>query len=102
MLRLQEGKSIQLTILNVVLTAAFKGFALWVDVPEPDSGCQVIVKSPAATTLQACGTVVGAFQHATCALMAFKDTFMAQFCCETGNCQIAGVGKRSIRGIAWR
>ena len=85
-----------------VLTAAIRGYSLWVDVPEPDAGCQVIVKFPAATTLQACGTVVGAFEHATCQAMTFRDTFMMQSCCGSDDCKAAGVGKKMIRGMDWK
>ncbi|KAI7002012.1 hypothetical protein KC359_g146 [Hortaea werneckii] len=60
--------------------------------------CQVIVKSPADTTLQGCGYEVANFAQPACATLNLDTTFMVQFCCGTGDCQSAGAGiKRSAK-----
>ncbi|KAI7088224.1 hypothetical protein KC356_g3517 [Hortaea werneckii] len=79
-------------------TATGGGWAPYIDIPEQDPNCQVIVKSPADTTLQGCGYEVANFAQPACATLNLDTTFMVQFCCGTGDCQAAGAGiKRSAK-----
>ncbi|KAI7326877.1 hypothetical protein KC326_g163 [Hortaea werneckii] len=65
---------------------------------EQDPNCQVIVKSPADTSLQGCGYMVANFAQPACATLDLDTTFMVQFCCGTGDCSAAGAGmKRSAK-----
>ncbi|KAI7515043.1 hypothetical protein KC347_g139 [Hortaea werneckii] len=84
---------------------AGSGWAPYIDIPEQEltgglhsPNCQVIVKSPADTTLQGCGYEVANFAQPACATLNLDTTFMVQFCCGTGDCQSAGAGiKRSAK-----
>ncbi|KAI7524303.1 hypothetical protein KC331_g18178, partial [Hortaea werneckii] len=74
------------------------GWAPYIDIPEQDPNCQVIVKSPADTSLEGCGYMVANFAQPACATLDLDTTFMVQFCCGTGDCSAAGAGmKRSAK-----
>lgn len=64
---------------------------MFFDIAEPNSDCATIIKSPADTTIQGCGTTIGTFKNAVCAELQIKDTFMVQFCCGQDDCTAAGV-----------
>ena len=99
MQRLMGGKQ-QLDDFNQQSTdVQHSGYSVFVDIPQPDPGCSLIVRSPASVDVQGCGVVVGAFKNAGCVNLVLKETFMAQFCCGSGDCSAAGVGKKMIRGM---
>ncbi|KAJ4294363.1 hypothetical protein N0V90_008053 [Kalmusia sp. IMI 367209] len=74
------------------------GFQTWVDVPEPDEGCTVLIRSPAGVDQENCGVPVGMFSSGTCANVPLKQTFMMQYCCGSGDCTAAGVQRRTADG----
>lgn len=74
------------------------GYSVFFDIAQPDPTCATIIKSPADTSVQGCGTTIGAFQNAACASLSVKDTFMVQFCCGTGDCTAAGVANAKRDG----
>ncbi|THY95088.1 hypothetical protein D6C92_04571 [Aureobasidium pullulans] len=67
------------------------GYTIFFDIAQPNEGCTTIVKSPADTQVQACGTTIGTFKNAACTSLNIKETFMVQFCCGQGDCAAAGV-----------
>ncbi|CAJ2513932.1 Uu.00g020510.m01.CDS01 [Anthostomella pinea] len=74
------------------------GFAPFMDVPKPDDGCEIIIKSPASTRRAGCGHPIGSYKDGVCAALELDTTFMVQFCCGTGDCQAALPGsQRSVR-----
>ncbi|KAI0470803.1 hypothetical protein GGR56DRAFT_657719 [Xylariaceae sp. FL0804] len=70
------------------------GYAPFINVPQPAEGCQVIIRSPASTTIEGCGFPQGAYANAVCSTLDLDTTFMVQFCCGTGDCKAAGVEQR--------
>ncbi|RYP61000.1 hypothetical protein DL771_010285 [Monosporascus sp. 5C6A] len=73
------------------------GYAPFIDVPKPDPGCKIIIKSPADTTRAGCGYPVGSFSQGVCATVNLDTTFMVQFCCGVDDCKAAGASKRSAK-----
>ncbi|KAH8892268.1 hypothetical protein GQ53DRAFT_596485, partial [Thozetella sp. PMI_491] len=71
--------------------AAGGGYEPWIDIAQPDQGCQIIVKSPAHTTLPGCGYTIGSFEQAVCAVLDIEKSFMVQYCCGIDQCKDAGV-----------
>jgi hypothetical protein len=59
----------------------------------------VIVRSPAYADVQNCGTPVGLFKNAGCAILPIQQTFMLQFCCGDGDCSDAGANGKMVRGV---
>ncbi|KAI4091886.1 MAG: hypothetical protein LQ344_003843 [Seirophora lacunosa] len=78
------------------------GTQVFLDIHEPEKGCAYIVKTPASTDEEACGVTVGTFRNAVCTSIAFKETFMVQHCCGSGECETAGAGAKMIRGIDYK
>jgi hypothetical protein len=75
----------------------YSGYRPYLDIPEPEAGCKVLVKSPADTTIAYCGYLKGAFGHAACAVLDIEKSFMVQFCCGLDQCKEAGAAKRIRR-----
>lgn len=89
---------IQIGLTNVSPTDS--GYQPYLDIPQPDPGCKVLVRSPADTTQAGCGFLKGAFGNAACAVLSIEKTFMVQFCCGLGDCNAAGAGARRIKRSA--
>ena len=87
------------TIRAMLILNFYRGFQTWIDVPQPDKGCTVLIRSPAGVNEENCGVPVGSFSTGTCANVPLKETFMMQYCCGSGDCTAAGVARR--RGNGW-
>ncbi|KAL8720653.1 MAG: hypothetical protein Q9225_002523 [Loekoesia sp. 1 TL-2023] len=92
--------SSMLAILRLLMEGI--GTKVFLNIFEPDQGCAVIVKSPASTDEEGCGYTVGSFRNAVCTAITFKETFMIQHCCGSGDCEAAGAGAKMIRGMDFR
>lgn len=73
-----------------------RGYSPWLDVAEPESDCQTIVKTPASTRVQGCGTPIAAYLHEACGHLELDTTFMVQKCCGD-ECDEAGLSTRSAK-----
>ncbi|KAK3301862.1 uncharacterized protein B0T15DRAFT_544888 [Chaetomium strumarium] len=69
------------------------GWRPYIDIPELDVGCRIIVKSPANTDLPGRGYLIASFSQPACAVLELEKTFMLQFCCGADDCSAAGAGK---------
>ena len=81
------------------MTNAQSGFEVFLDIPQPDPSCTIIIRSPASVDEPECGLVVGAFKNGGCVKLIMRETFLTQFCCGSGDCGAAGVSKKMIRGL---
>ncbi|KAL8837332.1 MAG: hypothetical protein Q9205_007387 [Flavoplaca limonia] len=88
------------TVLGVGDFEASDGGATeaFLSINQPDEGCKIILKSPASTSAQGCGAVVGTFGEAVCTKVTLKETFMVEHCCDE-NCEEATGGLKMVRGI---
>ncbi|KAI1331522.1 hypothetical protein F5Y16DRAFT_395402 [Xylariaceae sp. FL0255] len=66
-------------------------------VPQQDSGCFLILKSPADTSLPGCGLIQNYFGDEICGNVELHETFMVQFCCGDGDCSAAGIPGQTKR-----
>ncbi|KAF2656730.1 hypothetical protein K491DRAFT_596474 [Lophiostoma macrostomum CBS 122681] len=73
------------------------GYKVFFDIQTQDSGCAVMIKSPASTDVIGCGVVVANFKQAACAMVPLETSFMLQTCCGD-DCTDAG-GSKMIRGM---
>jgi hypothetical protein len=79
-----------------LITLVCRGYKVFFDIQTQDSGCAVIIKSPASTDRVGCGVVVASFKQAACAEVPLETSFMLQTCCGD-DCTKAG-GSKMIRG----
>ncbi|KAI1267908.1 hypothetical protein F5Y18DRAFT_415458 [Xylariaceae sp. FL1019] len=75
------------------------GYSPFLSVPQPDPGCEIIIKSPAGLDVEGCGYSIGSYSHAACSHVEIDTTFMVQFCCGSGDCT-AATGSRSLQRSA--
>ncbi|KAM7214989.1 hypothetical protein V8F06_009666 [Rhypophila decipiens] len=75
------------------------GYHPYLNIPQPDPTCRIIVKSPANTDMLGCGAVMASFSNRQCAVLNIDQTFMVQFCCGFDDCRAAGAVKVRRDGI---
>lgn len=75
------------------LITTIRGWSPFLDVPQQDQGCRLIVRSPADTSETGCGKIIAAFQQPACATVNLEKTFMVQKCCGD-ECKDAGVSSK--------
>lgn len=65
------------------------GYDVWWDSGAPNANCKIVVRTPAATDLPACGYFLTSWSKAGCFYTTLQQTFMLQYCCGQGDCDAA-------------
>lgn len=63
-----------------------RGYAPFLNIGQPEPGCQIVVRTSTSTDVPGCGVPVAAFHHAFCFQLPIQGLFMVQYCCGVGDC----------------